>query len=219
MTENLIFIWIPKVAGTSIFHFFGKFGMRNHFRKPLPKMIHGFITINHWGAEALMKKKILNKEYFSRAFKFCFVRNPWDRMVSLYFYLKREGIFSIVEPQKQITFNQFVERVKDGVTGLTDEVPYPGFFHLHKFSQCYPQAGWIFDENGKIIVDFVGRYEQLQENFNTLLKMIGSDAKNLTLPYHNRTSHRSYHQYYDDYSRKMVANIYKQDIELFKYQF
>ena len=79
------------------------------------------------------------------------------------------------------------------------------------------QSGRITDQSGKIIVDFVGRYENLQDDFNFVCDKIKIPRINLS--YVNRTKHGVYSGYYDDETKKIIAEKTKIDIEKFKYEF
>ena len=66
-------------------------------------------------------------------------------------------------------------------------------------------------------LDFIGRFENLQSDFNYICEQIGLEA--LALPHLEKTEHGHYHKFYNDETRDLVSKIYQKDIELFKYEF
>lgn len=128
-------------------------------------------------------------------FKFCFVRNPWDRIVSFYFF-KKDGLATVKIP-KDMSFKQFVNLV------ITE----------HKITMP-DQYGHIegFDN-----FSFIGRFENLQQDFNFVCDKIGIQRQQLL--HDNKTKHKHYTEYYDDETREIVAEKYARDIEYFGYKF
>lgn len=137
-------------------------------------------------------------------FKFTFVRNPWDRLVSAYHYLRRGHPMSkIVDVVGSMEFTDFVKtRLRDPLVAAD--------VHLR------PQASFLLDETGRLTVDFVGRFESLEADFSTVARRLGLER---TLPHRNTSAHADYRRYYDEESRAIVADFYRQDIELFGYRF
>ena len=195
MNKNkLIFIHIPKTAGTAVLEAIGKKGEggRNH----LPWYV--YYTSNH------LK--------FRNYYKFSFVRNPWDRAYSAYEYLlnggnQHEDIKVSEMIRKFDDFNDFV------VNGL-------GQGMLRNHLMFAPQSDFIIGPTGEIVVDFVGRFENLNEDFSILADKLGV---NPVLKKQNVNSKKKKNNYIQAYctneSINIVANIYKQDITVFGYQF
>jgi len=75
---------------------------------------------------------------------------------------------------------------------------------------------WLTDDTGEIMVDFIGRFENLEDSFQTVCKEIGVKVK---LPFVNKTEHKQYQCYYDDETKEIVRNSFKIDIERFNYKF
>lgn len=141
--------------------------------------------------------KIVGKKKFDKYFKFTVVRNPWDRMVSMYHYrLSRKQI-----PQ-DTSFNFFVENFRTV------------FKHGRLNSS---QAKYIYNENEELLVDYVGRFECLQQTWKEICKKI--DLENIALPHLKGSSHKHYRNYYDNKTKQLVARYFDDDIELFRYSF
>jgi len=77
---------------------------------------------------------------------------------------------------------------------------------------------FALDKKGDPIVDFIGRYENLQEDFNKVCKAIGIAPVKLL---HKNKSERpkDYREAYNNKTKEIVARVFAKDIELFKYTF
>ena len=125
-------------------------------------------------------------------FKFAFDRNPWDRQVSWYLYKTKTKRF-------RPSFERFM-----------------GSRH-RAFVRNYA----IYSIDGSPAVDFVGRYESLEEDLNKALATAGIDRR-LEVPRTNVTASRdgtSYRSYYSDTTRELVADWYRPEIVLLGYGF
>ena len=80
-----------------------------------------------------------------------------------------------------------------------------------------PQVDFILDDDGAPMVDFIGKFETLVEDFATVCDMIGIATP--PLPHANSTEHRQYRDYYDETTKQFVAVTYAADIERFGYSF
>ena len=79
-----------------------------------------------------------------------------------------------------------------------------------------PQIEWITDQKGTIIVDEIVRFENLEREFNNVLKRLGEKA---TLQHLNKSNRGNYRDYYDEEAIEIVHKWFEQDIERFEYQF
>jgi hypothetical protein len=211
--KNVLFIWLPKTAGSSIYHALRK--TRYKCRKLLNAEKNGVIelpysdftnkgavTFSHTSIAALIRHGIMQQDFFESSFKFCFVRNPWDRLVSLFFYRQLD--------QEYENFRKFCLDFKD------QEVEPIGLFNARLNSQFNDQVSWIINENGRLMVDLIGRFERLEEDFSKICRVLGVRNR---LPHRNRSNHTNYREYYDKETIAIVRQRYKRDIEFFGYDF
>lgn len=147
-----------------------------------------------------------HRKVFNSYFKFAFVRNPWDKALSFYYYNARRNWDRYPFSKKNAPdFNSFI---KDWYIKGTRR----GFHHL-SHSPC---LDWISDKNG-VIVDFVGKFENLQEDFNSIFDAIGLPPTDL--PKKNRSVHEHYSNYYNQESIDIIAKMYNKDVEYFNYDY
>lgn len=211
-SHSFIFFHVAKVAGTSIRHALEPYTSEpSHFRIKRPvKEINGRLNpLYEMWSSALTHATVKQTQQalpdeFERFFSFAFVRNPWDWQVSMYHFLLQETDNPRYTTVKQLGgFKQYLEWL------VNEENPYPkGATKLQK--------SMLVDDKGRIVVDRIGRYENLAEDFQTITASIGLDTK---LPIMNTSSHRNYRDYYDTYTQQLVAKHFAEDIDAFEYTF
>lgn len=169
------------------------------------------ICHNHFPVPYLRVGKIMSDEWYRSLYKFAFVRNPWDRLVSYWRLYFSSGPTSSVGLLAKgcDNFSQFVHK-------CVDEHLVAGF---DPFEKCYnlvnPQWRWILPS-----FDFVGCYEYLQRDWNELNRNIGTV---FVLNRHSKLhsdcgdTRRHYVDYYDSTTAKLVETLYESDIEIFGY--
>jgi hypothetical protein len=158
---------------------------------------------------------------FPGLFTFAFVRNPWDRLVSCYrdkirgevdgytYCTIRPGVanclarFDVFVPG--MSFADFVA----AVASIRDEEADGHFRSQHTF---------ITDGEGKIGVDFLGRFERLAEDFRLVQESIGLPRNELPWLQKARNAAR-YTDFYTKETRQIVGERFRQDIEMFGYEF
>ena len=147
-------------------------------------------------------------------FSFSFVRNPYDRLLSCWKNKIHNAInieskfcspFCKVLARENISFKNFVKIITecDDLLYRTDRhwTPYTTLFEYCKEEK----------------LDFIGKFENLQNDINIVCDKIGIPRKQL--PHKNKTKHKHYTEYYDDGTREIVAEKYAKDIEQFGYEF
>lgn len=106
---------------------------------------------------------------------------------------------SLIELDQKDTFKIYLEKIKDK-------------HHV----QWEKQYKFVLNDNGDLIVDFLGRFENFREDSNYIFERLNIQ---IDLPHSNATTHSHYSDYYDSESMEMVAELYQQDIHFFGYQF
>ncbi len=155
-------------------------------------------------AKARDVQKELPPEVFNEFFKFAFVRNPWDLQVSMYHFMLRDpDIPRHAEVKACGSFDAFVEWV------VKTPDPYPKGITKR-------QSEMLADSQGKLLVEFIGRYETISADYARICERIGIEAP---LPHLNQSAHKDYRSYYNDHTRDLVAEHFKSDLELFGYSF
>jgi len=199
--HRFIFVHINKCAGQSV-------------RRALPRGSRGHHTIQHYLALVADKGR-QPQDYF----KFTIVRNPWDKVVSFYHYHQRRGWDMFPWSQAMAPeFREFLERLfvdNEGALALDIFRGRSGATTHHL--RLRNSLEWVSDDQGQILVDYIGRVETLQQDFDHVCDRIG--VKRRQLPHANSSRHQPYWEYYDDRGREIVAARFSRDIAHFGYQF
>ena len=221
--QRCVFVHIPKTAGQSIEQYFYDLNGISEKRKHTMLVSKnadpskGPSRLAHMRAHEYVDYGHISAQQYKQYFSFAFVRNPWARLVSEYLHKKLDNKY---------TFKQFV---------------FEGFPSKNDFSDAYrhviPQIDFILNNKGEQIVNFVGRFENLTNDFRHVCQALKLES--CKLPHKNSTSSRRrsierkvrhlfrtekrikkhYTEYYDQETIDKVADLYKSDIERFAYDF
>ena len=191
LKHKFIFIHIPKCGGTTLEESLvdGSCIFRGN---TWPHNLKLHYPLNHCTLDDIKESKALHPN-FDKFYSFTFVRNPFSRLLSEYFYLKDRLKLS-KDIKKELIY--LAEQSENGVMG----------------NHCVSQYKFI---NNKI--NFIGKFENLQQDFDIICDKIGIPQQQLS--HNNKTKHRHYTEYYDDETRQIVAEKYAKDIEHFGYKF
>ncbi len=194
--HKFLFIHIPKTAGRSIEKYFHSVGIYADDEAGKYKDVTGSQY-----DETLIEPHLLPQDYLDiygesilSYFWFCFVRNPFERAVSEYFY-------SLDKKLINSSFEQFLE--KKEIKNYT--------YKNHELKQL------DFILNEKKIFDFIGRFENFKPDFNLLLKKLDLPYKDC--PHINQSNHVNYRNYYNEKTRNFISVYYKEDLSYFNYGF
>ena len=200
--KKFIFIHIYKNAGTSITTALTPFAM-NKWQRGLGRVLSKFnislATAQQYASHIRAFELIdeMGKDVFKSFFSFAIVRNPWDWQVSLYTYALKEPAHHQHDLIKNLgSFDKYIE------WRVANEVRF--------------QKDFIYSKDGEQLVDFIGRFERLEEDFQTICSRIGIAA---SLPKLNVSNEQSYQHYYTDRTMKLVKDAFEPDISIFGYTF
>ncbi len=188
--SNTIFIHIPKTAGISLVNgIYGDVSNEGH------RNVHFY-------------KKIFGKK-FKKFFIFSFVRNPYDRLYSAYKFLQTGGM----NIHDQNAYNQHLigyENFEDFIFhGLNNQI-------VNEIVHFKLQSEFICNDYGDIIVDFVGKYENIDNDLSQLSKLIN---KEIILPHLNKgKAKQKYDKIYTNKMKEIVYKMYRRDFEIFNYK-
>lgn len=212
---KFIYIKNMKVAGSSVESLFGKYCTCNDYSYDDRKYSdinkdgivgsrnHGDKFKWHGHLKASKIKEFLGDDKFNSYYKFCVVRNPWDALVSRYFYsLGRRKERNVNKKYYKIDFKTWV---------------------LKSFNIDFQNNWSIYSINEKPICDFYIKYENLNEDILKVAKKLNIIDFDITkLPNHKsqyRKDRKHYSSYYDDELIEIVEKKFKKEIDLFNYKF
>ncbi|HRY36260.1 MAG TPA: sulfotransferase family 2 domain-containing protein [Candidatus Magasanikbacteria bacterium] len=192
--HKFIFIHIQKTAGSSISEYLKEHSQCEEIGK-------------HWNALAV--RKFLGEKIWNEYFKFSFVRNPFDRLVSWYNMIAStkediNGFFKYVHANAD-TFADFIEKC-DQTVYEDDGIK----------SVRIPQFDYLSDEQGNLLIDFVGKFENLEKDFKFICEKIGLPYEGLNKI--NSYEHSAYENFYNESLLAKTEKIVKKDMEKFDYQ-
>jgi hypothetical protein len=223
--QRFVFFHIPKTAGVSITQALRRAGVVFEWDRDVSiwphlqsradnsELIRRLKTVfplntvvgfcePHIPASVLLD--LASRSVTAEYFKFAFVRNPWDLVVSTYHYLK----------------TMFAEHERLGVLDpdcayILGQADFDGFVRVYPMFAS-DQSTFLTDSNGQLAVDFIGRCESIDADFAAICRRIGVDA---TLGRENVTPHPPYRDHYTAETRAIVERHFAHDIERFGYEF
>ena len=207
--KDAIFIWVPKTAGTSLVSILEQNGalklvdvysVRKYFENK------GIATFGHMSLTDLIAEGHVSQDYFERAWKFAFVRNPYSRTVSLYHYLV-DNKFMTPTTTFPVFCSYLEHRAYEPI----------GLYNHEGLNQVNPQVTWLLGADGQPLYDFLGKFENLERDFEQVARSLQLSNGSGQLPQLNTTNHKSVSSYYSDREKRIVAELYRADFERFGY--
>ena len=202
--KKFIFIHIYKNAGSSIrealiSHASPKW--QRFITKVLKRLKLPATIIDHQPLPAHVNAseviKFIGEDEFKKYFSFAIVRNPWDWQVSLYKFMQKTQ-----EHHQHHIINEFKS--------------FEEYIHWRCEEDVQFQKDFIYSNRGELLVNYVGRFERIDEEFNNICNIIGISE---TLPKINVSNTIPYQTYYNANTKQMIQKTFEPDISLFKYSF
>ena len=233
---KLIYFHIPKCAGVSV---------RRAIE--IDKSTHPFPHKNVSTALAIDVRYTTNDDIYNSYHKFSIIRNPFERMVSLYSFRKKQGDLYIhanlfdsdVGPDGEVwDFNRWIKSPE--MKGTTDEgmdrMCSDSFFnsywyykskdrgfmgrnYLRSHLEFLNQVDFLSNPltGGRLMTDTILRQENLKEEWDAMFRKLGHTPP--ILPQRNKSEHKHYSHYYDDESIWLVSKMFNKDLKFFGYEF
>jgi len=205
--KNILFIWIPKCAGTTIDkHYKLNHQVANNKRFKYNFKNKGNVTFGHADIRILLQRKVLSQNFYTTSFKFCIVRNPYDRAVSLFHYLP--GL------AEKYSFDDWVKYLYEN----RQNIPKNNNLNLVNWKNINNQwnlmSSWITDD-----IDKIYYYENgLSSIINDINENIGKDEILPNVNVVNKSMHKPYFYYYKNKcTRNYIYEIYEKDFVMFNY--
>lgn len=214
---KFIFVHIGKTGGTSIEHTLSNVLSMSmddtQYNKEIINnvdKIHGYtpawamkrdhtgrINCKHITAREL--RQIVGHRIWDEYYKFSFVRNPYDKLLSEYSMFTQFEAFQNHPWNKYSTFEEFTMSIVTGKQAISEN----------------PYHSYLTDTNNVLMVDFVGRFETLQDDFDKICETIGLQKTKLS--HISPTIHRLFREHYTPEALEMIYRIRKKDFQLFGY--
>lgn len=204
--RKFLFIHVPKTGGQSIERSVLKsynltwddkdqFLMGKNPDYIQQKTSHHF---SHLRASEFLKYNHISEQQFNEYFKFSFVRNPWRRVVSFYYYL---------DYNTRMEFDRFVMTQLEPTRNLR-LIPF-----------LKPQHDYLYiDDN--LSVDYLGRTETMAQDFQNIKNKIGlGHLKQIPKLNTSTPDNKDWKNLYNQRLIKKVHSLYEKDIDSFKYTF
>jgi hypothetical protein len=184
---HCIFIHVPHVAGTSV-----------------ARSLFGVPSRHNTYAEYMRA----NTGKFCDYFKFAFVRNPWDRLVSTVYFLRNGGVKAGDRAWTERNlgiYRNFEHFVRVGL-----QRP-----EIQSWVHFRPQSEFVLSPENRKMVDFIGRFENLTQDFEEVARRLGLPGPLATI---NASSHAAFETYYTPETAEIVGQIYARDVKCFGYE-
>ena len=180
-----VFVHVPKSGGYSIKHVLNTTpGLRTIF----------FGHPTHAHPDLTMIRRYVGASHWHRLFKFAIVRNPWDRAVSCYHWLRDNPGMMECQAARTLEFKEWI---------------------LQQTTNSYFCMTWeqkAFTNMNGLEINKVIRFEALEEGLKDILWLP-------SIPIHNSTKHGHYSEYYDSKAKDKIYELYRDDIKEFGYSF
>lgn len=234
--KKFVFIHVPKCAGTSIEKFLANLTplslldparLSDEQIKERELYRTGHVHRKEQHLSAVETRHLIGEKDYLSFYKFAFVRNPFARLASYYKFIKKIKTPYLRKTHVRLAIES--PNFKEFALRMLDEPEMTLFFNQHIY---------ICNDDLESQVDFIGKFETLDHDFNQVLVKLDL-CRNLLSPILDRfgvpraelprlnTSSASgappdpkaYRKLYDDELRERITPAVAQDLRLFDYEF
>ena len=219
--SKYLFIHIPKTGGTSIESFLNLDNPQCHHDASI-RFLQGEVdyALQHLTA-LIYKTYFLKPEDFKTYFKFTFVRNPYDRSLSRFFF-SRDGFLekNVIDP---VPF-WIRDKVKSNQPDFSPEAFHEFVIRTNKvtkkLNEHFPsQSDFVLDENGNSLIDFIGKFENLKEDLAKVMDILKINKPIEEFPHHYKTLVKyDKSEYLTPECKEHIYKKFQKDFELFGYE-
>lgn len=213
-SHKFIFIHVPKAAGTSVTNILSKYTTYKdleiggtHFGEQIqPAYKKRFGISKHSPASGI--REVIGEEAWNEMFTFSIVRNPYDRAISTYKFLKKWEGTSEAFKKKLNKFNDINEYILSDIWEESDGPDY-----IFK-----PQTFWLTDaeDRSKTIVDFVGKLESFDRDLAYIMSKIEGEE---ILPYQSPRLNETKGEFkLSDTAIEKINRVYARDFKFWDYE-
>ncbi|MCC5915637.1 MAG: sulfotransferase family 2 domain-containing protein [Balneolaceae bacterium] len=186
-----IYVHIPKTAGIAINEaLYGNYGWAHR-------------PVRHY-------KRIFGPLTYKKYFTFTFVRNPYTRLLSAFRFLKNGGFG---EPDRRWAEKNIMQydTVNDFVMEWLNEESMWSYPHFK------PQYSFVCDISEKPEVDFIGKFENIDQDFDKVCSILGIENR-LKVRNKGETDNSNWREDFTNQSIEKVTELYRYDFKVFSYQ-
>ncbi len=175
-----------------------------HINKTAGSSVETALELPHRHRTAMQLIEHVGRRRWEERFSFSVVRNPWDRIASIYHYRVQTDQTGL--GRSGLDFDAWLERV------FVERDPE----YLDNPLMFAPQWEWLVGPDGELAVDSVCRFESIDDDFAAVCRRIGREV---ALPHVKKSTNRDYRQLYSTRARGLVEAAYAVDAEKLGYSF
>lgn len=208
--HKLIFIHIPKCAGSSVSRFYAE-GKKFNWEEPNYEYLYGWcperkIHLQHATAKQLLDTSLIDKDIWDNYLKFTIIRNPWDRAYSDYIWLMKDR-------KIKGSFKSYLKKSGEFKETLTNDNS-----KNYRGDHLIPQSDF-FTYTGKYSIDCIFRFEKLNQSLQVINHKLNIAKDFLIHEKKNDNKPNHYSYFYTKSKKNLVDSIFYEDIKKLGYQF
>lgn len=160
--------------------------------------------------DAYWYRIVFSNSVFNDYWKFAVVRNPYDRLVSAFFFLKNGGVSEQDRRWAERHLSSYID-FSSFVKGWLTKASAMSQMHF------VPQHCFVCDRRGRLLLDYTARYERLAEDFREIAEHLSVNTELVMV--NTSGEKRDYRSFYDEEAAGIAGEVYKKDLDLFNYAF